>query len=182
MINIAVFASGTGTNFIALHQHIRETKVPIKIACLICDQPNAPVVTKADELGIPVWTHHLREFEDKASYEKAILRELKKYNLALIILAGYMKIVTKVLLEAYPHAILNIHPALLPSFPGRHGIEDAFEYGVKITGVTIHWIDGGIDTGPIIAQQPVPILQGDDVEHLAQRIHQVEHDLYFKSI
>jgi phosphoribosylglycinamide formyltransferase-1 len=182
MINIAIFASGTGTNFIALDQHIRENQMPIQIACLICDQPDAPVVKKAHELGIPVWTHRLKEFENKATYEQAILQELQKYDLELIVLAGYMKIITNVLLGAYPQAIVNIHPALLPSFPGRHGIEDAFEYGVKITGVTVHWIDGGIDTGPIIAQQAVPILADDDVDKLAQRIHRVEHDLYFDSL
>jgi phosphoribosylglycinamide formyltransferase-1 len=93
-----------------------------------------------------------------------------------------MKIITGVLLEAYPQAIINIHPALLPAFPGRHGIEDALAYGVKVTGVTVHWIDDGIDTGPVIAQRAVPILPNDDVTRLAQRIHQVEHELYFVSL
>lgn len=182
MIKIAIFASGTGTNFVALARHIEENNVPIRIACLVCDQPDAPVVEKAVRLGIPVWTHRLGEFADKTAYEQAILLELQKYDLKLIVLAGYMKIITKVLLEAYPQAIINIHPALLPAFPGRHGIEDALAYGVKVTGVTVHWIDDGIDTGPIIAQRAVPILPDDDVPRLAQRIHQVEHELYFVSL
>lgn len=122
------------------------------------------------------------EFADKTAYEQAILLELQKYDLKLIVLAGYMKIITGVLLEAYPQAIINIHPALLPAFPGRHGIEDALAYGVKVTGVTVHWIDDGIDTGPVIAQRAVPILPNDDVTRLAQRIHQVEHELYFVSL
>lgn len=133
-------------------------------------------------MGIPVWTHRLGEFADKTAYEQAILLELQKYDLKLIVLAGYMKIITEVLLEAYPQAIINIHPALLPAFPGRHGIEDALAYGVKVTGVTVHWIDDGIDTGPIIAQRAVPILPDDDVTRLAQRIHLVEHELYFVSL
>lgn len=182
MIKIAIFASGTGTNFVALARHIEETNVPIRIACLVCDQPDAPVVEKAVRLGIPVWTHRLGEFADKTAYEQAILLELQKYDLKLIVLAGYMKIITEVLLEAYPQAIINIHPALLPAFPGRHGIEDALAYGVKVTGVAVHWIDDGIDTGPIIAQRAVPILPNDDVAKLAQRIHQVEHELYFVSL
>ncbi|WP_224429266.1 phosphoribosylglycinamide formyltransferase [Pediococcus acidilactici] len=182
MIKIAIFASGTGTNFVALAHHIEETNVPIRIACLVCDQPDAPVVEKAVSLGIPVWTHRLGEFADKTAYEQAILLELQKYDLKLIVLAGYMKIITEVLLEAYPQAIINIHPALLPAFPGRHGIEDALAYGVKVTGVTVHWIDDGIDTGPIIAQRAVSILPDDDVTRLAQRIHLVEHELYFVSL
>jgi phosphoribosylglycinamide formyltransferase-1 len=182
MVNIAVFASGTGTNLMALEEKIRASGLPIKIVSLICDQPSAPVIQIAKQHHIAVWTHRLAEFENKAAYEQAILNELAQYDLTLIVLAGYMKIVTDVLLNAYPQAIINIHPALLPAFPGRHGIEDAFNYGVKVTGVTVHWIDNGIDTGPIIAQQAVPVLEDDDVEKLATRIHQVEHQLYFDSL
>lgn len=182
MVNIAIFASGTGTNFVALNQHIQQSGVPIKIQCLICDQPKARVVEEAQKLNIPVWTHRLNEFKNKEEYERAILKELKQYDLELIILAGYMKIVTKVLLDAYPKAIINLHPALLPAFPGRQGIEDAFNYGVKVTGVTVHWVDNGVDTGPIIAQQAVLVEPDDDVESLATRIHQVEHELYFNSL
>lgn len=107
---------------------------------------------------------------------------LQADHVQLIILAGYMRIVTNQLLDAYPQAILNIHPALLPAFPGRHGIEDALLAGVKITGVTVHYVDDGVDSGPIIAQQSVKILPGDDLASLAGRIHQVEHQLYFDSL
>lgn len=106
MIKIAIFASGTGTNFVALARHIEETNVPIRIACLVCDQPDAPVVGKAVKLGVPVWTHRLGEFADKTAYEQAILLELQKYDLKLIVLAGYMKIITGVLLEATHRPLL----------------------------------------------------------------------------
>lgn len=182
MANIAIFASGTGTNFVALDQHIQKSKLPIRIQCLICDQPTALVINEARKRNIPVWTHRLNEFESKKAYEMAILKELRQYKLDLIVLAGYMKIVTDVLLNAYPQSIVNLHPALLPSFPGKNGIEDAFNYGVKVTGVTVHWIDTGIDTGPIIAQEAVNILPDDSVESLAAKIHQVEHQLYFDSL
>ncbi|BAP85628.1 phosphoribosylglycinamide formyltransferase [Paucilactobacillus hokkaidonensis JCM 18461] len=182
MIKIAVFASGTGTNFVALAQHIKHHRLPIQITHLICDQPQATVITRAREFKVPVWVHQLKEFKDKTEYEQTILQCLQEDQVQLIVLAGYMRIVTNTLLNAYPRAILNIHPALLPAFPGRHGIEDALLAGVKITGVTIHYVDAGVDSGPIIAQQPVKVLPHDDLASLANRIHQVEHQLYFDSL
>lgn len=182
MIKIAVFASGNGTNFVALSEHIQATGLPVTITRLICDHPEAPVVQRATQLGVPVWAHRVKEFGTKANFERAVLQELQVDGDQLLVLAGYMRIVTHVLLDAYPKLIMNIHPALLPSFPGRHGIEDAFEYGVKVTGVTVHYVDDGVDSGPIIAQQAVNILPGDSVDQLAQRIHNVEHDLYFTSL
>lgn len=181
MIKIAIFASGNGTNFEALYGHIKENKLPVTITHLICDQPKAPVIQKALDRGIPVWTHRVKEFENKMVYEQAILDQLKQDGVQMLVLAGYMRIVTNVLLDAYPKLIINIHPALLPSFPGLHGIDDAYAAGVKVTGVTVHYVDSGIDSGPIIAQEPVKILDDETVDHLEARIHEVEHELYFKS-
>lgn len=182
MIKIAVFASGTGTNFVALYDHIKQSQLPIEITRVICDQPKAAVLDRARERQIPIWTHRLKEFAGKEAYEQAILTQVQADNAQLLVLAGYMRIVTQVLLNAYAGKIINIHPALLPSFPGRHGIEDAFDYGVKVTGVTVHYVDSGVDSGPVIAQQPVAILPEDSVESLAMKIHDVEHELYFESL
>ena len=124
----------------------------------------------------------MKEFENKHDYETAIAQYLTSLKVDLLVLAGYMKIVSDVLLTAYPGKIINIHPAMLPKFPGRHGIEDAFAAGVSSTGVTVHYVDSGVDSGPIIAQQAVEILPSDDIDTLATRIHDVEHVLYFDSL
>ncbi|ETY73520.1 phosphoribosylglycinamide formyltransferase [Lactiplantibacillus fabifermentans] len=175
---IAVFASGNGTNFIALHQAIIDRSMPVTIALLVCDHAAAPVVEKAQALGVPVLTVNFRDYANKAAAEAAILPALQAANVDAILLAGYMRIIGPTLLTAYPHKIINIHPALLPKFPGRHGIEDAFAAGVTTTGVTIHFIDAGIDTGQIIGQRTVPVKTDDTVETLAARIHSVEHQFY----
>ncbi|CUS25610.1 phosphoribosylglycinamide formyltransferase [Paucilactobacillus oligofermentans DSM 15707 = LMG 22743] len=182
MINVAIFASGTGTNFSALIAKINASDLPIKVISLICDHPEAQVVQRAHEAKIPVWTHTLKEFNDKHDYETAIETYLAQFKVDLLILAGYMKIVSPVLLSAFSGQIINIHPAMLPKFPGRHGIEDAFAAGVTSTGVTVHYVDTGVDTGPIIAQQVVEVLPTDDIDSLATRIHRVEHQLYFDSL
>ncbi|KRK34138.1 phosphoribosylglycinamide formyltransferase [Loigolactobacillus bifermentans] len=181
MIKVAIFASGTGTNFDALLAHIQASDLPIQVGLLVSDQPQALVVAKAQQAGVPVWAKKVKDFADKTAFEQAILQQLQTAQIDWILLAGYMRIVTPVLLNAYPQHILNIHPALLPLFPGRHGIEDAYAAGVSETGVTVHYIDAGIDSGPILAQAHVAILKHETVAHLAQRIHQVEHRLFFDS-
>lgn len=182
MINIAIFASGTGTNFSALLDKIQSSELNINVVCLVCDHPDALVVQRAKDANIPVWAHEMKEFENKHYYETAIAQYLTSLKVDLLVLAGYMKIVSDVLLTAYPGKIINIHPAMLPKFPGRHGIEDAFAAGVSSTGVTVHYVDSGVDSGPIIAQQAVEILPSDDIDTLATRIHDVEHVLYFDSL
>ncbi|MFB9770387.1 phosphoribosylglycinamide formyltransferase [Lactiplantibacillus modestisalitolerans] len=175
---IAVFASGNGTNFTALHQAILDRQLPVKIDLLVCDQPDAPVITKARARAVPVLIVDFHEYQNKAAAESIILTALQAHRIEAVLLAGYMRIIGATLLNAYPHKIINLHPALLPKFPGRHGIEDAFAAGVSETGVTIHFIDAGIDTGQIIAQRRVPILPDDDLATLATRIHACEHQFY----
>ncbi|MFC6182312.1 phosphoribosylglycinamide formyltransferase [Lactiplantibacillus daowaiensis] len=175
---LAVFASGNGTNFIALHDAIKTRPIPATIALLICDQPKAPVIQKAQALNVPVLIVDFHDYANKAAAEQIILTALQKAQVDAILLAGYMRIIGPTLLNAYPHRILNIHPALLPHFPGRHGIEDAFAAGVTETGVTIHYIDAGIDTGQIIGQRPVAVKPDDTLTSLATRIHTVEHQFY----
>ncbi|OJG09701.1 phosphoribosylglycinamide formyltransferase [Enterococcus asini] len=120
----------------------------------------------------------MKESGGKEAYEKALLHLLQEQKIDFVILAGYLRILGKEIIEAFPERILNIHPSLLPSFPGLHGIQDAFNYGVKVTGVTVHFVDCGLDTGPIIAQEVVAISPEDTLETLEAKIHQVEHQLY----
>ena len=155
------FASGNGSNFEAIAQLF-----PRKIAQLslvFCDQPEAYVLTRAQKRKIPVVCFSPSDFSSREQYEEQVLKHLKEHQIDLIVLA-YLRIIGKTLLEAYPKRIVNIHPSLLPSFPGLHGIEEAFHYGVKITGITIHYVDSGVDTGPIIFQTTTKIDTEDTLD------------------
>lgn len=178
MLKVAIFASGTGSNFenIADDQTLKDRGLKIEI--LVCDRPKAAVIEKAKRRGIPTFIVQPKDFENRNYYEQAIIKELANYQIDFILLAGYMRVITTTLLDEYPMKIINIHPALLPLFPGIHGIEDAYNAGVTETGVTIHYIDEGVDTGPIIAQQKVPVLAHETLKQLEVKIHNVEHQLY----
>ncbi|NLS37352.1 phosphoribosylglycinamide formyltransferase [Fructobacillus tropaeoli] len=175
---LAVFASGTGTNFSALQEAIVDKNLPAEIVLVVVDHQDAPVIERAAKWDIPVFKVRYPSYENKAAAEQAIVAELQAHQVDGILLAGYMRILTETLLSAFPQKIVNLHPALLPKFPGRHSIFDAYEAGVRQTGVTVHFIDNGIDTGPAIAQQAVPRLPEDSLEDLTERIHAVEHELY----
>lgn len=170
----AIFASGNGTNFEALMQ----AQLPMDVVMLVCDHDNVPVIQRAAKFNVPVVLSEVEKGVSKAKREAALLQQLQAANVDFILLAGYMRIVGPTLLQAYPRRIVNIHPALLPSFPGRTGIDDAFAAGVKVTGVTIHFVDAGVDSGPIIAQEPVRRYDDDELSDLEARIHAVEHKLY----
>ncbi|WP_134684973.1 phosphoribosylglycinamide formyltransferase [Brevibacillus migulae] len=178
MKKLAVFASGSGSNFEAIVTAIQEGKIRgAEVVQLVCDKPQAHVLTRAERLGIPVLVLDPKSFPDKAAYEQRIVEKLGELHVDLIVLAGYMRLVGEVLLTSYEGKIINLHPSLLPSFPGKAAIAQALDYGVKVTGVTVHFVDAGMDTGPIIAQRSVPIVQGDTEQSLAARIHQEEHSL-----
>ncbi|EJP26320.1 phosphoribosylglycinamide formyltransferase [Streptococcus anginosus] len=171
MKKIAVFASGNGSNF----QVIAE-QFPVEF--VFSDHRDAYVLERAEKLGVTAHTFELKEFDNKAAYEEAIVALLKKYDIDLVCLAGYMKIVGPTLLAAYEGRIINIHPAYLPEFPGAHGIDDAWEAGVDQSGVTIHWVDSGVDTGKVIKQVRVPRLADDTIDSFEARIHENEYKLY----
>lgn len=179
-MRVAILASGNGSNFEALAHQFQAGLLPGELAFVFSDHHNAYVLERARRLNIKAYSFEVKEFENKAAYEKALLQLLQEEEIDLIVLAGYMRIIGKTLLSHYSNRILNIHPSLLPSFPGLHGIKDAYEYGVKVTGVTVHLVDDGVDTGPIIAQEPVMILPDDSLESLEEKIHQTEHRLYPK--
>lgn len=177
-MRIAVLASGNGSNFEVIAQAVKDKRIQAELVLLFSDHHDAYVLERGKKFGIPCESFELKEFSNKQSYEKALLNLLKKYNVDLIVLAGYMRIIGIELLGEYPQRIINIHPALLPNFPGLHGIKDAYEAGVKETGVTIHYVDSGVDTGPIIAQGKVQVAESDSLGDLETKIHDVEHQLY----
>lgn len=177
-MRIAVYASGNGSNFQAIAEAIASKQVDATICFLFCDNPKAYVIERAKKLGVPFKVFSPRNYENRAAYERELLNQLELHAVDLIVLAGYMRIIGPTLLRAYANRILNIHPSLLPSFPGKSSIQDAFDANEKETGVTVHFVDEGVDTGPIIAQEKVIILPEDTLDSLETRIHQVEHRLF----
>jgi len=175
----AIFASGSGSNMQAI---IDDAQLDCDIVLLVCDQPGAKVIQRAEDHGLESFVCSPKAMESKEAYEQAIIKELQKKEVEWIFLAGYMRLIGPNLLQAFKGKIINIHPSLLPSFKGLHAIEQAMEAGVKVTGVTIHYVDEGMDTGPIIAQEAVTIDSGDTIEDVKEKIHQVEHRLYPQTI
>ncbi|WP_119326080.1 phosphoribosylglycinamide formyltransferase [Companilactobacillus musae] len=177
-MKVAVFASGNGSNFEAIAKSDELRRAGLEIELLVCDQPNAHVIERAAKYQIPVFINKLSDYSNRGAYEQAIIEKLKPLKLEYILLAGYMRVVTPVLLAAYPGRIINIHPSLLPKFSGLEAIPRAYESGDEVTGVTIHYIDEGVDTGPVIKQCKVVRLENDTEESLESRIHQTEHQMY----
>lgn len=182
MKNIAILASGTGSNFAAIAAAVRKKRLRCNLKLLVCDTPGAGVLAKAAAARVPAVLVRRQDFPDKTAFETAIISRLKREHIDLIVLAGYMRMLSPAFVKTFAGRIINIHPALLPSFKGMHAIEDALAYGVKITGVTVHFVDEEMDHGPIILQQAVEIRNKDTAASLAKRIHAVEHLLYPKAI
>lgn len=177
-LRIAVFASGGGSNFQALADAIAAGKLHAELRLLVCDKPQAAVVERAAKAGVPAFVFRPKEYDSREAYEEEILRRLREAEVELVVLAGYMRILTDVMVQGYWGRMLNIHPSLLPSFPGMHAVRQALEYGVKVTGVTVHLVDGGLDSGPIVAQRAVELREDDTEEAVSERIHHIEHELY----
>jgi phosphoribosylglycinamide formyltransferase-1 len=177
MINIAVLASGRGTNLQAIIDAIKTEKIDGRIKIVISDNPKAYALKRAQTCEINNIAFPYKKFKTKKVYEQKILGCLVNNNIDLIVLAGYMRILGREIIKEYRHRIINIHPALLPSFPGLHAQRQAIEYGVKISGCTVHFVDEGMDTGPIILQKAVEVKQDDTEETLSDRILTYEHIL-----
>ena len=178
MKKIAVFASGNGSNFQSIADAASTGSLDAEIALVVCDRPGACVIERAKKEGIELFLFSAKDYETKAAFESEIVKRLQERDVEWIALAGYMRLIGDTLLQAYPERIVNIHPSLLPSFPGKDAIGQAFDAGVKVTGVTIHYVDEGMDTGPIIAQRAVVIKESDSKEELQKRIQETEHELY----
>lgn len=181
-MNAIVFASGTGTNFDALIEAQNAGKLDVDIKGVVCDKMMAPVRKKARHYGLPEKWYDPGLYPNKKEYEADILEWLEQLDIDMIILSGYMRIVGPTLLEAYPGRIVNLHPALLPDFPGAHSIADAFEAGVDHTGVTVHFIDEEVDHGPIIIQERVDIDPSWTLEQLETAVHAKEYDLLWRGV
>ncbi|WP_110926345.1 phosphoribosylglycinamide formyltransferase [Bacillus massiliglaciei] len=178
MKRIAVFASGNGSNFQAICDAAKEGRLDAEPVLVVCDKAGAFVLERAAAEGVDAFTFSAKDYPDKASYEQEILRRLNEYRVDFIILAGYMRLIGPTLIQPYAERIVNIHPSLLPAFPGKDAVGQSLQAGVKVTGLTIHYVDEGMDTGPILAQQAVPVLDGDTRDSLQERIQKKEHELY----
>jgi len=182
MKNLAVFASGAGTNFEAIARACAEGTIAARVAVMVCDVPGAEVIGRAERLGIETFVFSPKSYQGgKAEYEQEIVGILDSKGIDLVCLAGYMRIVGDVLLGAYAGRIINIHPSLLPAFRGAHAVEQAMAYGVKVYGVTIHYVDAELDGGRIIAQKAFEY-DGDDPEEVHRRCQVIEHALYTDTI
>ncbi|HLF86161.1 MAG TPA: phosphoribosylglycinamide formyltransferase [Nitrospiria bacterium] len=181
-LKIGALASGRGTNLQAIIDSIKKGYLQTEIAVVISNKKDAPALERASKEGIDTVYVDPSAFKDRTAYDVEILDILKRYRVDLVVLAGYMRIVTGPLIDAYKNRIMNVHPALLPSFPGMSAQRQALEYGVKIAGCTVHFVEEGVDKGPIIAQAAVPVLEGDTEESLSARILKEEHKLFPQAI
>ena len=182
MINLGVIISGRGSNLQAIIDACAKGAIPAKVAVVVSNQPDAYGLERAKKHNIPTAVFEPTNFKDKNTYELEIVKTLKQHKIDLVCLAGYMRIVGEVLLEHFPGKMINIHPALLPAFPGLHVQQAALDHGVKISGATVHFVDEGCDTGPIIVQAAVPVKENDTEETLSDRILEQEHKIYPQAI
>jgi phosphoribosylglycinamide formyltransferase-1 len=182
MKRIAVLASGRGSNFQAVTDAIAAGRIPGACVALITDNPKAYAIERAEKANVPVTILDYASFPSKGAYEQALLAAMRRQKADLYVLAGYMRILGTAIVQAFPGKIVNIHPALLPSFTGLHAQRQAVAYGVKVAGCTVHFVDENLDCGPIILQKCVPVLADDDEDSLAERILIEEHTCYPEAI
>ena len=182
-MKIAVFVSGNGSNLQALIAAEKSGALGAgRLALVVCDNPKALAIERAKKAGIKAVLFEKKDFQSREAFDKAVIAELDKAGIELIVLAGYLRILSDHFIDKYRGRILNVHPALLPSFKGLHGIRDAFDYGVKLTGVTVHFVDRELDAGPVIFQGAVEISEKDTPETLEERMHKKEHELYPRAV
>lgn len=182
MINIAVLVSGRGTNLQAIINAIKRGAIAGKIKIVLSDNPDAYALKRAKRNDIKARVVNYESFSGKEEYEQEVMQQLNNYKIDLIVLAGYMRILGSGFIEKYRYRIINIHPALLPAFPGLNAQKQALKYGVKISGCTVHFVDEGMDSGPIILQKAIKVKQSDDEELLSKRILKYEHQLLPRAI
>ncbi len=177
VIALGVLVSGSGTNLQAILDAIDAGELDAEVAIVVSNVAGAGALERATRRSIPTRVIDHRGFPDRAAFDAALVAELQAHGAQYVVLAGFMRIVTKTLLDAFPSRVVNVHPALLPAFPGVDAQEQALRYGVRIAGCTVHFVDAGTDTGPILAQAAVPVLEGDDTASLRSRILEKEHEL-----
>ncbi|MDB4470740.1 phosphoribosylglycinamide formyltransferase [Deltaproteobacteria bacterium] len=181
-LKLGVLASGGGTNLQSIIDQCQQQQIDAEIVLVLCNNPDAGALERAEKAGLQNTCINHRDFSDRQSFDRAVVSALQEAGAELIVLAGFMRIISEVFVTAFPQRIINIHPALLPAFPGLHVQKKALEYGARFAGCTVHFVDTGVDTGPIIMQAVVPVLDDDSEATLSARILQQEHQIYPKAI
>lgn len=182
MKKIAVLASGQGTNLQAILEAAERGEFAGRVALVLSDRKGAYALERARSRGIKTLWLNPKQYLNRTEYDEAMAKELLAEGVDLVVLAGFMRLLSAVVTTVFRNKIINIHPSLLPAFPGTSGVEQALDYGVKVTGCTVHFVDEGLDTGPIILQEAVPVIQGDTAETLHQRIHAAEYRIFPRAI
>ena len=177
-MNLSIFCSGNGSNLQAIINSIRHGRLKARIALVVSDQQKAFALQRARRAKLDTLIAHPRDFKSKADYERFLVHVLKKRKVSLVVLAGFMRILSPYFVRQFKSRIMNIHPSLLPAFKGAHAIQEALENGVKVTGVTVHMVTDELDAGPVIVQEPLVVKPGDTLGLLSKRIHSLEHKLY----
>lgn len=181
-MRIGVLVSGRGSNLKAVLDACADGRLPARVALVVSDRPDAPALARAAEARVPSQVIPPAGFPDRGAHDAAVVEALRAAGAEVVVLAGYMRLVTPTLLRAFPNRVVNVHPALLPAFPGLRAQRQALDYGVKVTGCTVHLVDEGVDTGPIILQAAVPVVEGDDEARLSARILVEEHRLLVEAL
>ena len=181
-MRLGVLASGSGSNLQAILDACATGSIPAEVAVVLCNVPGAKALERAERSRVPAVLRSHRQFASREAYDAEVVATLRRHRVELVCLAGFMRLITPVLLGAFENKILNIHPSLLPSFPGMHAVGQAIDAGVRVAGCTVHVVDAGTDTGPILLQAAVPVLDGDSEETLAARILVQEHRCYPRAI
>ncbi|MBT1071638.1 phosphoribosylglycinamide formyltransferase [Pelotalea chapellei] len=181
-LKLAVLVSGNGSNLQAIIDAIEAGSINARITCVVSNNPDAFALKRAIKHGVTTVIHQNQNFSNRREYDSALVQILKDHEVELVILAGFMRLLSEIMVNAFPHAIVNIHPALLPAFPGLHAQKQALDYGVRYSGCTVHLVDCGTDTGPIILQAVVPIEHNDTEETLSARIQREEHRCFPEAI
>ena len=181
-MNIAVLCSGSGTNLQAIIDSVKNGSIPVNIALVLSDNQSAYALERAKKAGIETVVLNSKNYKSREDFDREVVKNLNKRNIGLVVLAGFMRLLSPYLIKEYRNKIMNIHPALLPSFKGTNGIKDALDYGVKVTGATVHFVDEHLDNGPIILQKCVEIRESDTEEALLERVHKAEHEIYPEAV
>ena len=181
-MNVAILCSGSGTNLQAIIDNAKKGYIPAKIALVLSDNKNAFALERAKKAGVETLVLNPKDYKTREDFDKEIIKNLKKRDVGLVVLAGFMRLLSRYFVKEYKNKIMNIHPTLLPSFKGTHAIKDALQYGAKVTGATVHFVDEDLDHGPIILQTAVEVKDDDTEEALLERVHKVEHEIYPEAV
>lgn len=181
-MDIAVLCSGSGTNLQAIIDNVQKGFIPARIALVLSDKKDAIALERARKNGIEAVVLDPKGYKTREDFDREVVKNLKKKGVELVVLAGFMRLLSPYFIKEYKNRIMNIHPSLLPSFKGTRGIKDALDYGVKVTGATVHFVDDQLDHGPVILQKAVEIKEGDTEKTLLKRVHKIEHEIYPEAV